>query len=84
MTENKKAGRWQPGKSGNPKGKPPGTGELQKLRTAIGEHVPAIIEQLATAAIAGDVQARANDKRQPNGNQSDVEAKKRASQRLTL
>ena len=57
MTENKKAGRWQPGKSGNPRGKPPGTGELQKLRTAIGEHVPAIIEQLATAAIAGDVQA---------------------------
>ena len=48
---------WKPGQSGNPKGKPPGSGELQKLRAAIGEHVPEIINQLVTAARGGDIQA---------------------------
>ena len=57
MTEKKKPGRWKAGESGNPKGKPPGCGELQKLRAAIGEHVPAIITQLVTAAKGGDIQA---------------------------
>lgn len=59
MTEPKKnrPGRWKAGESGNPKGKPPGSGELQKLRAAIGEHVPEIISQLVTAARAGDIQA---------------------------
>ncbi len=58
-TQKKKtpAHAWKPGQSGNPAGKPPGSGELQKLRAAIGEHVPAIIEQLVTAARGGDVQA---------------------------
>ena len=58
MTESKKkTGRWKPGESGNPKGKPPGSGELQKLRAAIGAYVPAIIERLVNAACGGDVQA---------------------------
>ena len=58
MTEpKKKPGRWKTGESGNPKGKTPGSGELQRLRAAISEHVPAIIEQLVTAARSGDVQA---------------------------
>ena len=58
MTEKKKPpGRWKAGESGNPKGKAAGTGELQKLRAAIGEHVPGIIKQLVAAAIGGDVQA---------------------------
>ena len=57
MTEKKKPGRWKAGESGNPKGKPPGSGELQKLRAAIGEHVPEIIAQLVTAARGGDIQA---------------------------
>ena len=51
------ANAWKPGQSGNPAGKPPGSGELQKLRAAIGEHVPEIINQLVTAARAGDIQA---------------------------
>jgi hypothetical protein len=57
MTEPKSRGRWKPGESGNPKGKPAGCGELQKLRAAIGEHVPDIIKKLVTAAKEGDVQA---------------------------
>ena len=48
---------WKPGQSGNPAGKPPGSGELQKLRAAIGEHVPEIINQLVAAARGGDIQA---------------------------
>lgn len=48
---------WRPGQSGNPAGKPPGTGELQKLRAAIGEHVPAILARLVDAARGGDIQA---------------------------
>jgi hypothetical protein len=56
MTAKKPKG-WQPGQSGNPKGKTPGTGELQRIRASIGEHVPEIIEQLVTAAKAGDIQA---------------------------
>ena len=54
---NKRAGRWKPGESGNPSGKPPGSGELQRLRAAIGEHVPEIINQLVNAARGGDIQA---------------------------
>lgn len=56
MTEKKKPGRWKAGESGNPKGKPPGCGELQKLRVAIAEHVPEIINQLVSAARGGDIQ----------------------------
>ena len=58
-TQKKKtpAHAWKPGQSGNPAGKPPGSGELQKLRAAIGEHVPEIINQLVTAARGCDIQA---------------------------
>lgn len=58
-TQKKKppAHAWRPGQSGNPAGKPPGSGELQKLRAAIGEHVPEIINQLVAAARCGDIQA---------------------------
>lgn len=48
---------WQPGQSGNPKGRPPGSGEVGKLREAIKGHVPAIIERLTAQALEGDVQA---------------------------
>ncbi|CAN5873479.1 hypothetical protein BH11PSE12_BH11PSE12_20530 [soil metagenome] len=58
MTEPKnKPGRWKTGESGNPRGKTPGSGELQRLRAAIGEHVPEIIMQLVAAARGGDIQA---------------------------
>jgi len=56
MTDKKPKG-WRPGQSGNPKGKPPGSGELQKLRAAIGVHVPSILDQLVSAAQGGDIQA---------------------------
>ena len=53
----KSSNGWEPGQSGNPKGKTPGSGELQKLRASIAEHVPSILEQLVTAAQGGDIQA---------------------------
>jgi hypothetical protein len=56
-TEKKKPGRWKPGESGNPKGKPPGTGEVAKLRAAIGERVPELLAAMMTRALDGDVGA---------------------------
>ena len=49
--------KWQPGQSGNPNGRPPGTGEVAKLRASIAERVPEILERLTEAALAGDVSA---------------------------
>ena len=51
------AAAWKPGQSGNPKGRPPGAGEVAKLRAAIAGNVPAILQSLTAAAMAGDVQA---------------------------
>ena len=48
---------WAKGQSGNPKGRPAGSGEVAKLRAAIAGQVPAILESLTAAAIAGDVAA---------------------------
>ncbi len=56
MTEKKPKG-WQPGQSGNPSGKPPGSGALQKLRATIAADVPEILAGLVLAAKGGDVQA---------------------------
>lgn len=57
MIENPKKGRWKPGQSGNPQGRPPGAGEVAKLRASIAEHVPNIIEKVVEAAKGGDIQA---------------------------
>ena len=57
MTTPKRKGRWKPGESGNPAGRKPGAGEVARLRAAIGDKVPAIIERLTDAALAGDVGA---------------------------
>lgn len=48
---------FRPGESGNPAGKPPGTGKIEPLRAAIREHVPEIIKAMVTQAKAGDVGA---------------------------
>lgn len=56
MTRTLKA-PWKPGQSGNPKGRPKGTGEVARLRAEIADHVPAIVGRLVEAAEGGDVQA---------------------------
>lgn len=48
---------WKPGQSGNPKGRPPGVGEVGKLRAALAVDVPDILQTVVTAAKGGDVQA---------------------------
>ncbi len=48
---------WPKGTSGNPRGRRPGTGEVAKLRAAIAEHVPTILERLVAAALQGDTGA---------------------------
>lgn len=55
--ETKKRGKWKAGESGNPNGRPPGVGEVTKLRNSIAVHLPAIIKQLVTKAKEGDAQA---------------------------
>lgn len=49
--------KWQPGQSGNPKGRPPGTGEVSKLRARIASQVPEILQKLGELAKGGDVPA---------------------------
>ena len=56
-TEKKKRGKWKTGESGNPNGRPPGVGEVTKLRDSIAAHLPEIIAQLVEKAKAGDAQA---------------------------
>lgn len=56
-TEKKKRGKWKAGESGNPNGRPPGVGEVTKLRNSIAEHLPEIITRLVTKAKEGDSQA---------------------------
>ena len=53
----KKGGPWQKGQSGNPHGRKPGTGEIAKLRAAIGERVPELLAAMMTKALEGDVGA---------------------------
>ena len=58
MTEpKKKRGSWKPGQSGNPAGRPPGVGEVGKLRAAIGKRVPELLAAMMTRALDGDVGA---------------------------
>lgn len=52
------AGTWQPGKCGNPKGRPKGSRDRRSnLRYGLLKEVPAILKTLAAAAKGGDIQA---------------------------
>lgn len=59
MTDMKKKrpGRWKPGQSGNPAGRKPGTGQVAKLRAAIAEQLPDLLDALVMRALGGDVGA---------------------------
>lgn len=60
MTEpvkKKREGRWKAGESGNPKGRPTGTGKVAQVRAAIAEHIPELVQALVAKAINGDVGA---------------------------
>lgn len=50
-------GQWKPGQSGNPSGRLPGCGQVTKLREAIAEHIPDILDRLIEQAKSGDTQA---------------------------
>ena len=56
-SKKKPPGRWKPGESGNPKGRTPGTGEVAKIRAAIGDRVPELLAAMMTRALDGDVGA---------------------------
>ena len=51
------AAAWKPGQSGNPKGRPTGTGEVAKIRAAIAKRVPDLLDAMMTKALDGDVGA---------------------------
>jgi len=58
MTERKKPPPgWEKGQSGNPAGRPKGTGEVAKVRAAIAARVPELLERLMTQALDGDTSA---------------------------
>ena len=48
---------WKPGQSGNPTGKKPGTGKIDKLRAALAKELPEVLEALVAQAKAGDTGA---------------------------
>lgn len=54
MTTKTHPSGWQPGQSGNPKGRPPGTGVVARMRSDLAEHIPIIVDSLVARAVAGD------------------------------
>jgi hypothetical protein len=50
-------GRFRPGRSGNPAGRPKGSGGLVEIRRQLAEGMPEAINTLTAAARAGDVNA---------------------------
>lgn len=51
------AAAWRKGQSGNPAGRPPGTGEVAKLRAVIADRVPELLAAMMARALEGDVGA---------------------------
>ena len=52
-----KSTKWQPGQTGNPRGRPPGQSAITKMRATLAKDAPNILAQLVAAAKAGDIQA---------------------------
>ena len=50
-------GRWISGSSGNPGGRPSGSGHVARLRAELAQELPGIIESLVRQAKAGDIGA---------------------------
>ena len=60
MTEKKKPPQghgWKPGQSGNPKGRPKGSGEVAQIRSAITAQLPQLLNAMMQRALDGDVGA---------------------------
>jgi hypothetical protein len=57
MTEKVRGRPFAPGTSGNPKGRPPGSGKVAELREKLAKDVPDIIKKLVEQAKAGDPSA---------------------------
>jgi hypothetical protein len=60
MTEKKRPPQghgWKPGQSGNPKGRPKGSGDVAQIRSAIAARVPDLLEALMQRALDGDTGA---------------------------
>ena len=49
--------KWQPGQSGNPAGKTPGSGKIDKLRAALAKELPDVLATLVAQAKSGDTAA---------------------------
>ena len=48
---------WTQGQSGNPSGRKPGTGKVEKLRAALTKELPEVLAVLVAQAKAGDIGA---------------------------
>lgn len=50
-------GKWRPGQSGNPSGRPSNAASLTAMRAELAEHLPGAIATIAALAKSGDVAA---------------------------